>query len=61
MPFKDRQIDGGFNRFDMLDNSALEEGVQDGVNSNSVTVSMEVVLALELQQYKIFNNKKWLK
>ena len=47
-PFKDRQIDGSFNRFEVLENLALEEGVPHVVTSNCVGVSMEVSLGLAL-------------
>ena len=48
-PFKDRQIDGSFNRFEVLKNLTLEEGVPHVVTSNCVGVSMEVVPTLELE------------
>ena len=48
-PFKDRQTDGSFNKFEVLENLALEEGLPHVVTSNYVGVNMEVVLALELE------------
>ena len=48
-PFKDRQTYGNFNRFEVLENLALEEGIPHGVTSNSVGVSMDIVPTLELE------------
>ena len=57
-PLKDRQIDGSFNRFQVLENLALEEGVPHVVTSNSVWVSMEVVLALELDPTQVIQEQQ---
>ena len=50
--FKDRQTNEIFNRFEVLENLALEEGVTHGVTSNSVGVNMEVVPTLELEPFQ---------
>ena len=57
-PFKDRQIDGSFNRFEVLENLALEEGVPHVVASNCVGVNMEFVPALELEPVQNIQEKQ---
>ena len=50
-PLKDRQTDGSFNRFEVLENLALEEGVPHVVTSNCVpALELEPVQAIQEQQ-----------
>ena len=50
-PFKDRQTDGSFNRFEVLENLALEEGFPHVVTFNYVpALELEPIQAIQEQQ-----------